>query len=90
MDGVRARFVVREWARFVVREFKHGECMDDVLAPSSGYSTSRIVDYIVPKKRYRTFTGDITNAFLHVTEDEECYVDPPREWFAKRLSSPWH
>ena len=74
-------------ARFVAREFKRGEYMDDVFAPSSGHSTSRTVDYTSLKKRYRTFTGDVTNAFLHVPEDEECYVDPPREWLAKRLAA---
>ena len=76
LDGVRARFVARE--------FKRGEYMDDVFAPSSGHSTSRIVDYIALKKGYHTLNGDVTNAFLHVPEDEECYVDPPREWLAKR------
>ena len=58
--------------------------MDDAFAPSSGHSASRIVHYVALKKRYRTFTGDITNAFLHVPEDDECYVDPLREWPPKR------
>ncbi len=75
-DGVRARYVARE--------FKRSEYMDDAFAPSSGRSTSRIVDYVALKKRYRTFTGDIKNAFLHVPDDEECYLEPPREWLAKR------
>ena len=79
LDGVRARFVARE--------FKRGEYMDDVLALSRGHSTSRIVDYISLKKRYRTFTVDVANAFLHVPVDEERYVDPPREWLAKRLAA---
>ena len=76
LDGVRARFVARE--------FRRSEYMDDVFAPSSGHSTSRIVDFVALKKRQHTFTGDITNAFFHVPEDEECYVDPPREWLARR------
>ncbi len=58
--------------------------MDDVFAPRSGHSTSRVVGDGALKKRHRTFAVDITNAFLRLPEDEECYVDPPREWLAKR------
>ncbi len=39
-------------ASLVAREHKRSEYMDDVCAPNSGHSTSRIVDYVA-------LTGDI-------------------------------
>ena len=46
--------------------------MYHVFAPSTG----RVIDNWSLKKSYRTFTADVTNAYFHVDEGEECYVDP--------------
>ena len=62
-DGIRARFVAREF--------------NDVFAPDSTPSTGPIIDYLSLKKSYHTFSADVTNAYFHVDDDEECYVDPP-------------
>ena len=51
-DGIRARFVARE--------FKGA--MFDVFAPSSTPSTERVIDYLTLKKSHHTFTADVTNA----------------------------
>ena len=77
-DGIRARFVVRE--------FKGDETMYDVFAPSSTPSTRSVIDYLSLKKSYHTFTADVTNAYFHVDEDEECYVDPPAEWLEQQAT----
>ena len=66
-DGIRARFVSRE--------LKGNETMYDVFAPSTG----RVIDNLSLKKSCHTFTADVTNAYFHVDENEECYVDPPAE-----------
>ena len=70
-DGIRARFVARE--------FKGDVTMHDVFAPSSTPSTGRVIDCLSLKKSYHTFTADVTDAYLHVDKDEECYADPPAE-----------
>ena len=70
-DGIRARFVERE--------FKGDETMYDVFAPSSTPNTGRVIDYLSLKKSYHTSTADVTNAYFHVDDEEECYVDPPAE-----------
>ena len=54
VDGIRARFVARE--------FKGDETMCDVVAPSSTPSTGRITDNLSLKKLYHTFRADVTNA----------------------------
>ena len=77
-DGIRARFVARE--------FKGDEAMYDAFAPSSTTSTGRIIDYLSLKNSYHTFTADVTNAYFHVDEDEECYVDPPAEWLEQQAA----
>ena len=66
-------------ARFVAREYKGDEAMYDAFAPSSTPSTGRIIDYLRLKKSYHMFTANVTNAYFHVDEDEECYVVPPAE-----------
>ena len=65
---------------FVAREFKGDEAMYNAFAPCSTPSTERIIDYLRLKKSYHMFTGDVTNAYFHADEDEECYVHPPAEW----------
>ena len=55
--------------------------MYDVFAPSSTLSTRRIIDYLCFKKSHHTFIADVTNAFFHVDEDEECSVEPMAEWW---------
>ena len=57
-----------------------------VRASSSTPSTGRLVDYLSLKKSYHTFTADVTNAYFHVDEDEECYVDPPAEWLEQQAA----
>ena len=71
-DGIRARFVARR--------FKGDETMYDMLAPSSTLSTGRIIDNLSLKNSHHTFIVDVTNAYCHLDEDEECHVDPPAEW----------
>ena len=66
-------------ARFVAREFEGDEAMYDAFAPSSTPSTGRIIDHLRLKKSFHTFKADVTNAYFHVDEDEEIYVDPPAE-----------
>ena len=73
-DGMRARFVARE--------FKGDETLYDVFAPGSTPSAGRVIDHLSLKMSYHTFTADVTNAYFHVDEDEECYVDAPAEWQA--------
>ena len=38
------------------------------------------------KKSYHTFTADVTNANFHVSEDEECHVDPAAEWLEQQAA----
>ena len=61
--------------------------MYDAFAPSSTPSTGRIIDYLSLEESYHTFTADVTNAYFHVDEDEECYVDPPAEWLEQQAAS---
>ena len=56
----------------------------DLFAPSSGANTSRIVDLVAVKRGHDTFIVDITCAFFHAPEEEECYVQPPQEWLEAR------
>ena len=50
-----------------------------MFAPSSTSSTGGVIDQWSLKKSCHTFTADATNAYFHVDEDEECYVDPPAD-----------
>ena len=70
-DGIRARFVARK--------LKGDEAMYDASASCSTTSIGRIIDCLRLKKSYHTFTAHVTNAYFHVDEDEEIYVDPPVE-----------
>ncbi|CAE8694497.1 unnamed protein product, partial [Polarella glacialis] len=70
------QYAVASWG-----EFKSADpYRTDLFAPNSLASTSRVVDLRAVKKKHPTFTFDLTNAFFHAPEDEECYVDPPAEW----------
>ena len=60
--------------------------MYDVFAPSSSPSTRRIIDYLCFKKSYHTFIADVTNAFFHVDEDEECSVEPLAKWWEQQVT----
>ena len=61
--------------------------MHDVFAPSSFPSTGRIIDYpSPPRQTYHTFGADMSTAYVHVDEDEECYVDPPAEWLEQQAA----
>ena len=64
-DGIRARFLATE--------FKGDETMYDVFARSSTPSTGRVIDYMCIIKSYHTSTADVTNAYFHVEDEEECY-----------------
>ena len=55
------------------------EAMYDASASCSTPSTGRIIDCLRLKKSNHTFTAHVTNAYFHVDEDEEIYVDPPAE-----------
>ena len=37
-------------------------------------------------KSCHTFTAEVTNAYFHVDEDEECYVDPQAEWLEQQAA----
>ena len=71
------------------------ETMYDVFAPSSTPSAGRVVDHLSFQKSCHTLTTDVTNAYFHVDEDEECYVDPSAEWpeqqaaLGNSTSVPW-
>ena len=70
-------------SRFVGREFKWADpYREDLFAPSTSSSTSRIIDVITVKRGWKTAIGDATTAFFHADEEEECYVDPPKDWLA--------
>ena len=79
----------------VAREFKGDETLYDVCARSSTLCTKRIIDFSSLKTSYRTITADVTNAYFHVDEDEECYVDPLADWLEQQAavgdptSVPW-
>ena len=75
-DGIRARLVARG--------FKGDEAMYDAFALSSTPSKGRIIDNLSLKKSHHTFTADVTNAYLLVDEDVECYMDPPSEWLEQQ------
>ena len=62
------------------------EAMYDAVALSSTPSTGRIIDYLSLKNSYHTFTADVTNAYFHVDDDEEIYVDPPAEWLEQQAA----
>ncbi len=59
---------------------RHQEFPDDIFAPSSWHSTSRLIDYIALKRRLDTFIADVTNAFFHVDESVEFHAYPPKEF----------
>ena len=63
-------------ARFVAREFKRLALRHDLFAVSSAHDTGRMIDFVAIQLALRVFTFDLTNAFLHVPEEEEVYVDP--------------
>ena len=79
-DGVRARFVARE--------FKKYGAMNDVFAPSSSPRTGRIIDCLSHKKSHHSFTAG--DAYVHVDEDKECYVDVPVECLELRMVALVH
>ena len=54
--------------------------MEDLFAPASSQNTSRLVDMVAAKNRWKTFTADATRAFWQVPQAEECYIKPPKEW----------
>ena len=60
--------------------------MYDVFAPSSTPSTGRVIDDLILRKSYHTFTANVTSAYFHVDEDEECHVDPPAEWVEQQAA----
>ena len=62
------------------------ETMYDVFAPSSTPSAGRVVDHLSFQKSCHTLTTDVINAYFHVDEDEECYVDPSAEWPEQQAS----
>ena len=39
------------------------------------------------KKPYHTFIADVTSAYFHVDQDEECYVDPPAAFNLRALAT---
>ena len=77
-DGTRTRLVARE--------FKTDETMYDVFTSSSTPSAGRIIDNLSVKKSYHIFIADVPNAYFHVDEDEECYVNPTAEWLEQQAA----
>ena len=73
-------------ARFGATEFHGDETVYNVFAPSSTPSTGRVIGYLNLKESYHTSTADVTNAYFHVDEDEECYVDPPAGWLEQQAA----
>ena len=81
---IRAKTVKGETtarARYVAREFKTADpWRTDLFAPSSGVSTSRVVDALAVRNDWPTMGVDISSAFFHAPEKTEVYVEPPVEW----------
>ena len=74
------RFVdTAEKSRFVAKEIATYRT-DEFFAPSSTAPTSRMIDILACKCGLARLTLDVKRAFLNVPEDEEIYVQPPREW----------
>ena len=71
-DGVRARFVCRE--------FRRGDPRKDLFAVASSSFTSRCLPFAGERHGGVRFTFDISNAFLHVPVEEPVTCDPPKEW----------
>lgn len=73
--------VVRRGGGLVAcREFQHCKKRDDLFAPGTTTITMRLMKLMACRKRLRTLTGDISNAFFHAPEHEEVYYQPPDEW----------
>ncbi|CAK0889662.1 unnamed protein product, partial [Prorocentrum cordatum] len=73
----RARFVVREFAKFAKRF--------DVFAPASTATTSKVMNFIAMQLFLLTFCFDFSSAFFNAPENEECSVHPPAEWIKKEV-----
>ena len=67
-------------ARFVGREFKWQEWMDDLFAPGAAHAYSRVIDHLSLREGLPTFIFDAVDAFYAAIETEECYVDPPVQY----------
>eukprot|EP00971_Amphidinium_carterae_P309332 6147173-Amphidinium_carterae.1 len=74
--------------RYVCKEFKTVQWwLDDLFAPSSTPVTSRVIDHVALRLRQGTFVIDATNAFLHVPEDDEIYLEPAKEWLDQEIAA---
>ena len=60
--------------------------MCGVFAPSSTPSRKHIIDCLSVRKSYHTLIADVTDAYFHVDEDEECHVDPLAEWLEQQAA----
>ena len=70
-------------ARFVGREFQSEQFMDDPVAASSGHAATRLVANTALTRRQVTFAANVTDAFFHVDETDEVYVQPPKKFFQR-------
>eukprot|EP00971_Amphidinium_carterae_P197342 3917089-Amphidinium_carterae.1 len=59
----------------------------DLFAPSSSPSTSRVIDQIALQLRLGRFCLDATNAFNHVPETEDIFVEPAAEWLESEAAA---
>ena len=71
-------------SRYVAREFKWQEYRDDLFTPGSSMAESRVVDYVALKHAWPTFTVDAEDAYYHVPEEEDVWVECPPEILEER------
>ena len=67
-----------------------GRVQNDIYTPSSGFLSSRCVEYVAIRNQQKTFVLDGTCAFLHVEEEEDVVVTPPVEWTAAAEAGQRH
>jgi hypothetical protein len=77
--------------RLVGREFKWASQRTDVFAQATSPMMTRVIDYLAlkdsePSDPLVTFVVDAICAYYQVPEDEEFYVQPPKEWLALRVA----
>ncbi len=61
--------------RYVAREYKWMEKRDDLFTPGATQHEGRIVDFIALREDQPTFTLDAEDAYYHVNEPEDVWVE---------------
>ena len=67
-------------ARFVGRESKWQQVLDDLFSPASGASTDRYIDYFAAKQMTKVLLVDARNAYFHAEEKDVIFCTPPKEY----------